>query len=390
MSSHFETDRTICTSLGDDKLSFFGAVAPPLFQNSLFSFPTIEKLHEALDNEKANVIYTRGNNPTVALAEEKIAALERAESAKLFSSGMAAISSVLFTLCKSGSHVLCLNSIYGPTIKYLTYLQKFGVDHTIVTDVTEGSVLQALRPETVIIYCESPGTMTFRIIDLAMITDIARKRNISTVIDNTWATPLFQKPILRGIDVVVHSCTKYMGGHSDLVAGVIAGKKEIIDRVFDEAFMQHGGVLGPFESLLLLRGLRTLPDRLLRHQVSAGVVADYLSNHPRVKQVFYPALQRDPDHELSKKYLTGYTGLFSFEIDNAGDTELAKIVNACKHFKIGVSWGGYESLIFAPNNGRNIEQLKSKGIPAGMIRISVGLEDPQVLINDLEQALTVT
>lgn len=382
-------DRAICLELGDEALAYHGAVAPPLFLNSLFSFKTIELLHSALADEKNAVIYTRGNNPTTMLAEQKIAALERAESAKLFSSGMAAISSVLFTLCASGSHVLCVNSIYGPTLKYLSYLKKFGITYTVLHEATRESVEAALQPTTTVLYCESPGTMTFRVLDLVMLVEIAQKRGITTVIDNTWATPLFQKPIEYGFDISIHSCTKYMGGHSDIVAGVVAGKKTIIERVFDEAFMQHGGVLGPFESLLLLRGLRTLPDRMMRHQASAYEIAELLSSHKKVTRVYYPGLSTDECHALSKKYFYGYSGVFSFEVAEQSYTKLCDAINKCKHFQIGVSWGGYESLIFSPFNGSNAEQLKEKRIPLGLIRISVGLEDTSVLKDDLEQMLSV-
>ncbi len=382
-------DRAVCMSEGDDMIAFHGAVAPPLFQNSLFSFPTIQALHSALDDEKNNIIYTRGNNPTTMLAEKKLAALERAESSKVFASGMAAISSVLFTLCNSGSHVLCLNSIYGPTVKYLTYLKKFGIEFSMITDVNYESIISSIRPNTSVIYCESPGTMTFRVLDLEMISSIARQRGILTVIDNTWATPLFQKPLLHGFDIVVHSCTKYIGGHSDIVAGVVAGKKQIIERVFDDAFMQHGAVLGPFESLLLLRGLRSLPERMLRHQFNALAIVEYLHSHPKVNRVFYPGSLDDPDHRISKKYLTGYSGLLSFDIITKSYEVLAAAVNSCRHFKIGVSWGGYESLIFLPYNDRNGDQLRAKGIPYGLVRISIGLEDSAVLIDDLERMLSL-
>lgn len=387
MNSIDPKDRAICMELGDEALAYQGAVAPPLFLNSLFSFATVQKLHEALDNEKNAVIYTRGNNPTTMLAEQKIAALERAEAAKLFSSGMAAISSVLFTLCKSGSHVVCVNSIYGPTLKYLSYLKKYGVTFTVVLEATREAIEAAIQPNTTVMYCESPGTMTFRVLDLSMIADIARKHSITTVLDNTWATPLFQKPLEHGIDVVVHSCTKYMGGHSDIVAGVVVSKKTFIEQVFDEAFMQHGGVLGPFESLLLLRGLRTLPDRMLRHQSSALEIATYLSKHSKVKRVFYPGLYSDEDHTLSKKFLRGYSGVFSFKVDCTSYERLCGAINACHRFKIGVSWGGYESLIFIPYNGKNGAQLSEKNIPLGLIRISVGLEDAVTLIDDLEKLL---
>ncbi|MGE5678918.1 MAG: trans-sulfuration enzyme family protein, partial [Pseudomonadota bacterium] len=244
-----------------------------------------------------------------------------------------------------------------------------------------------VKTNTRVIYLESPATMTFKLLDLKAVADIARSKGIVTIIDNTWATPIFQKPLDFGIDISVHSCTKYIGGHSDVVAGAVISSKKIMDQIFYNEFQLHGGNVGPFEAWLIMRGLRTLPLRMEKHQESGLKVAHFLENHKNVRKVNYPGLESNPDHELGKRQLKGYSGLMSFELVSDSFEDVKNVINTCRVFKIGVSWGGHESLILSPNHGDNVEELRSAGVYPGLIRISVGLEGVDSIINDLDNAL---
>lgn len=383
----YSREKDICTHLGDDYERFFGAVVPPIFENSLFVYEKYEDLAEAFTLEREHYLYTRGTNPTVEIVEKKLAALEKGESCKLFSSGMAAISSAMITFLKQGDHILFVNNIYGPALKYAKYIEKFGIEHSISLATEISDIEKEIRPNTKVIYLESPGTMSFKLLDLRAIAKVAKTRKIKTIIDNTWATPLYQKPLELGIDVSVHSCTKYIGGHSDVVAGAIISSKEIVDHIFYNEFQLGGGAIGPFEAWLLMRGIRTLPLRLEKHQENTMKVVEFLKKHNRVTKINYPGDKDFPDYELGKTQLSGYTGLLSFEIDSDNYEDIVKVINACKIFKIGVSWGGFESLIISPNHGNNTVELLASGIAPATFRISVGLEDIDSIIEDLDNAL---
>jgi len=388
----FSEEEHICTHLGDEYNRFFGAVVPPIFENSLFVFKGFEDIVEAFKDEKAYYLYTRGTNPTVEILEKKLAALEHGEDCKCFSSGMAAITASIDAFTGQGDHILFVNNIYGPALKYAGYLKKYGIEYTVVLVDERENILEkveaAVKPNTKIIYLESPGTMTFKLVDLKAIADFAGTRRIITMIDNTWATPLYQKPLDMGIDISIHSCTKYIGGHSDVVAGALISSKEIINKIFYNEFQLHGGNIGPFEAWLLMRGLRTLPLRMQKHQENGMKIAEYLEQNKNVERVNYPGLKSNPYYELGIRQMRGYSGLMSFEIKSDKIDDIKKVVDSCRIFKIGVSWGGYESLILPVNHGDNEGELKRLGISPGLIRISVGLEDTNCLIEDLERALS--
>lgn len=387
LSDIFIEEKNICTNLGEEYDRFCGAVVPPIFENSLFVFKKFEDICEALCNENENYIYTRGTNPTVEILEKKIAALEHGEACKCFSSGMAAISSAISPFVSQGDHVLFVNNIYGPALKYVTYLEKFGITHSMTISGNIEDIEKNILSNTKIMYIESPGTMTFKMLDLKAIADFARLKGIITIIDNTWSTPLFQKPLDFGIDISLHSCTKYIGGHSDVVGGAVISNKKLIKQIFDYSFMLHGGCPSPFEAWLLMRGLRTLPTRMENHQKNAMKVAEFLEGHKNVEKVNYPGLKSNPGYELAKKQLKGFSGLMSFEIKSDKYKDVVGVINSCRVFKIGVSWGGFESLIFSPNFGYNLNELKKHNEAPGLIRISVGLESAESLIEDLSNAL---
>jgi cystathionine beta-lyase/cystathionine gamma-synthase len=377
-------DELVCLGHDEDLAAQGGALAPPIVQTSLFAQASLADLMTGFGAEHRHHVYTRGQNPTVEAVEHKLARLEGGAACKCFGSGMAAVSAVLMGLLASGDHVLFVNNTYGPTIQLAAHLRRFGVAFDVVLDLEPEAVAAALRPETKLLWVESPGTMTFRVADLRALAALARERGITSVIDNSWATPLYQKPLALGIDLAVHSATKYVGGHSDVVAGAVVGGEELMERIFYGAFLLNGGILGPFDAWLLNRGLRTLPLRMRQHHRDALEVARFLGQHARVRQVFHPGLREDA---LVREQLRGYSGLFSFELDTESFEDVERFVDSLERFRIGVSWGGVESLVITPNNGRNAASLRGRRIPPGTVRLSIGLEGAGVLIADLERAL---
>ncbi|QQO09488.1 aminotransferase class I/II-fold pyridoxal phosphate-dependent enzyme [Breznakiella homolactica] len=363
------------------------AVSPPIFQTSIFCFPTFAEFRDAINDEVNHSLYTRGNNPTVMLAEKKLAALEGAERAKLVSSGVAAISHSVMAFVKSGDHVVCVEDCYSWTRTLLsTYLARFGVSVTYVEGTDPGEVIAAVRPETKVIYLESPTTLTFKLQDLPAIAAEARKRGIKTMVDNTWATPIFCNPISMGIDLVIHSGSKYFGGASDIIAGVIAGSKEDIDLIQEQEFLQLGTVADPFMAWLLLRGLRTLHIRMKAHYEGALAAARYLESHPKVESVLYPMLDSYGQAALSQKLFRGGSGLFSIQLKTKDIRDVIKFTDRLRLFKRAVSWGGYESLVF-PNAVKYQNPAEIPPDRLGLVRLHIGLEKPEELMDDLSRAL---
>lgn len=357
----------------------------PIVQTSLFSFPSLEALNEAFRSESRSHVYTRGQNPTVEELERKLAMLERGERCKAFASGMAAISAAFFGLLKSGDHIVFLNQTYGPTLQLAHQFERFDVEHDVVLDLDPQALEAAIRPETRMIWVESPGTMTFRVVDLKRVARVGRERGVLTAIDNTWATPLLQKPLDLGFDLVMHTATKYIGGHSDVVAGALITTAERMETIFRRAFLLQGGVLGPWDAWLLLRGLRTLPSRLRQHESSALDLARALAGHPAINEIHHPAFGDGAD--LAARQMSGHSGVFSFTLKDDRWETVCRVVDALRWFRIGVSWGGVESLVMAPKPMPSSSTRKKQNLPPGLIRLSVGLEDPEALREDLFQAL---
>ncbi|KAA3612369.1 MAG: aminotransferase class V-fold PLP-dependent enzyme [Calditrichaeota bacterium] len=377
----------------EDREKYHGAVVPPIFQNSLFTFENWEAIDKAFEDRTNNCIYTRGKNPSVSLVEEKIALLAGGERAKLFGSGMAAISAAILHFLKPGDHVITIKNIYGPTNNLLnTYLRKKMNIETTYIDGGEATEFEsAIQKNTRLIYLESPSSAVFRLQDIAAVARFSREKGIKTIIDNTWATPIFQKPLAMGVDLEVHSCSKYLGGHSDVVAGVVIGSEKDIIEISVNEFELLGGKMAPFEAWLILRSLRTLPIRMLKHQENAMNVAAFLESHSKIRKVNYPGLADFAQKKLAEKQMTGFSGLLSFELATRDVQQIKNFFNALQIFQIGVSWGGHESLIYAPAisylKELPADQFKNLGISVGDMRISVGLENSDDLINDLEQAL---
>lgn len=359
-------------------------MAPPIVQTSLFAFPSLEALLDGLGREYRETVYTRGRNPTVQSVERKIAALERGESCSCFASGMAAVSAVMLGLLEAGDHVLFVNQVYGPTLQLARHLRRFGVQHDVLLELEPEAVRAALRPETRLVWMESPGTMLFRTLDVEAVAAVASEHGALTCLDNSWATPLLQKPIELGVDVVVHSATKYLSGHSDILAGAVVSTEERMEQIFYRAFLLNGGLLAPFDAWLLHRGLRTLPARLRQHEEDALTVARFLRGHPAVRRVHHPAFSDDGPAEGQ---LRGYSGLFAFELARDDFESVAAVIDRLRRFRVGVSWGGVESLVISPQRPSDGSYLAALGLPHGLIRLSVGLEGAPLLIEDLESAL---
>lgn len=355
-------------------------MATPIVQTSLFAFPSFAALNAAGAAESQNTVYTRGQNPTVEALEKKLARLERGEECKAFGSGMAAVSAVMLGVLEAGDHILFVNQTYGPTLQLARHLERFGIGHDVTLDIDADSIEKAVLPNTRLIWIESPGTMTFRTVDLDAIARIAGAHNAVTCIDNSWASPLFQKPITHGVDILVHSATKYIGGHSDVVAGAVITSARLMRQIY-RTFLLVGGILHPFDAWLLLRGLRTMPVRMQQHEKDARRVAEYLRARPEVSAVHHPAFDEHPGS------LTGTSGLFSFELAGGDHAMISRFIDTLERFRIGVSWGGVESLVISPNRGNNLSQLDAQRIPHGLIRLSIGLEGADALIDDLGRSL---
>lgn len=376
--------KNICTSLvhHDSKKSI--PVSPVIVQTSSFCFENYQHYLDVNCGKEEMFSYTRGDNPTIAMLEDKLALLEGGEKAKAFASGMGAISSAILTLLQQGDHVVIVNTVYGSTVRFIQQLDKFGVESTKI-DVQETSeIFNYVKDNTKMIYFESPSSQKFEMLDLKEIADYAKDRHIYTLIDNTWATPLHQNPLHHGIDVVIHSCSKYIGGHSDLVGGVVVASADIIKRIDDFGALFLGATMSPNNAWLAIRGLRTLPVRMKSQQETTLKILDELQKDPRIKKLYHPYIQQK---ELAKTYLDGYSSLFGMVLNDATPEVLEKFVNHLQVFTLAYSWGGFESLVLPVYKGNNLEELKQRGLDVGHFRIYLGLEDADSLLQDLKDAL---
>jgi cystathionine beta-lyase/cystathionine gamma-synthase len=389
-------EKNIETFLSHDgkKAHSYGAVVPPIYQNSLFTMKDWDDIDKAFDDRTNSYIYSRGNNPSAEIVEDKLAAICGGESAKLFASGMGAVSAVMLSCLEKGSHVITLKNIYGPANNLLEsyFKPKFDIEITYISGTNINEFETAIQPNTSLIYLESPSSVIMSLQDLEAVAKLAKANNIKTAIDNTWASPIFQKPLNFGIDLEIHSCSKYIGGHSDVVAGIVIGSKNDIENIFTKEFELFGAKIAPFEAWLLLRSLRTLKIRMDQHQKSGMQVAQFLEKHSKIAKVNFPGLKSFPQYELAKKQMSGTTGLISFQLKTTDLDKIKTFFNGLELFQIGVSWGGHESLIYAPAisylKELSPEQFEGLGISLGDMRISVGLESAEDLMKDLEQSLT--
>ena len=380
----------ILNHLGEARENYFNAVSPPVIQSSNFAFRTLEEFRQAFTDELAHAVYTRGNNPTVEILRAKLAALEKAEDALVFSSGSAAVASAVLANVNAGEHIVCVQSPYSWTHILLTrFLPRFGVSHTFVDGRDMAAIEQAIQPNTTLLYLESPNSLTFELQDLAACAALARERGIVTCIDNSYCSPLFQNPIALGIDIVVHSGTKCINGHSDVVCGVLCGSKAMVKKIFESELMTLGAIISPHDAALIIRGLRTLPLRVQRSHDSAVQIAQWLEQHPKVERVLYPWLPSFPQRELALRQMRGAGGLFSVYLKAESIERVEDFFHRLERFLLAVSWGGHESLVLPMAGFYKIPGRPDSSKPWNLLRFYIGLEDPDWLREDLERAMSV-
>jgi len=374
-----ETDASVATPL-----------TTPIYETTTFVFENAQEVVAYNEGRSNKHLYSRYTNPTVVAAEKKLAAIDRAESALLFSSGQGATTTILLAHLKAGDEIVCGAAIYGGTLHLLEdVLAKFGVTPRFV------SLEQLAKPETVIgertrmVWFESPINPTLRCVDVARIAQACRARRVLSVIDNTFACPINQQPLALGVDLAMQSVTKYLNGHSDVTGGMVAGPRALVEPI-EKARRQVGTVMDPHPAYALGRGLKTLPLRVAQHNANAMAVATFLSGDKRVSRVYYPGLPSHPDHEIAKRQMTGFGGMVTFDLDGRFD-RAERVYDRLQIVKRAASLGGIESLISMPvitsQWGHSDEQLRAAGVTKGMLRLSVGLEDSADLIADLDQAL---
>jgi cystathionine beta-lyase/cystathionine gamma-synthase len=374
----------IINQLAEEREKYFHAVAPPIIQTSNFAYPTVDEFMFAIQNEKDEHIYTRGNNPTVNMLCQKMAALEGAEDCLMVGSGAAAITNAVMSQVSAGDHIICVENPYSWANHLMTkILPRFDVHTTFVDGTKIENFQNACTPKTKLIYLESPVSWTFELQDLEQIAIFAKKRNIITVIDNSYCTALCQRPIDFGIDLVIYSATKYYNGHSDVVAGAICGSKEKITQIFHNEYMTFGNILAPQNAWLMLRSLRTLPIRLKQSSESTLKIIDFLNKSPKIERIWYPFQEDNAQITLAHKQMKMPMGMFTVAFKNRNVSAIKKFCESLQNFLIAVSWGGHESLImpkcaFVTENDPQVN----------MLRFYIGLEEADTLIDDLTQSLS--
>ena len=370
---------TICTHVGElEDKEFRGAVSP-LYMSTSYAFEDVETKR-----------YPRYfNTPNQVALATKMAALEHGEASLIFGSGMAAVSTSLMAFLRAGDHVVFQDSLYGGTSNLVTEeFDKFGIEYSFAKDAHANSLAAEIKENTKVIYIETPSNPLLRITDMKAVSQLAREKNLVSMIDNTFASPVNQNPIDFGIDVVIHSATKYMGGHSDILAGTVISSKENIDRIFQMA-KNFGGSLSDYTVWLLERSLKTMGIRVKAQNENAMKLAEFLNSHPEVTQVYYPGLKDHPDHELASEQMKGYGGMLSFELKE--NIHASEFMNALELIKPSMSLAGVESTILLPSKTSHgllsPEERQKQGIKDNLLRFSVGIEETEDLIEDLEQAI---
>lgn len=381
---------TTVVHAGEDPEAYLGSLSVPVYNSALFTFPDAEQGSAIHEGEQPGYFYGRMGNPTQAALEKALRELEQGDDALALASGMAAVTTALMTVLGRGDHVVAPESLYATTYSLLeSMLAPLGVEVDFVDATDPANYAAAIRPETKVLYLESPANPTMKLVDIEAVVALARERGLTTVMDNTFATPFNQRPLELGVDVVVHSATKYLGGHGDLVAGAIVGSREIVERARWHTNKILGGVIAPQTAWLVLRGIRTLALRMERHNANAQAVAEFLEGHPKVEAVHYPGLASHPQHELARRQMAGYGGMLSFDV--GGVEEGRRLVNNVKLCSLAVSLGDVSTIIqhSASMTHASVprERRLAAGITDGLLRLSVGIERPEDIIADLDGAL---
>lgn len=377
----------ICCEVEKEKATNYIPMSPPIVQTSSFYYDNYEDFILDSNDEKNHFVYTRGSNPTTATLENMLAQLEDGEKCKVFSSGMGAISATLFSLLNQGDHILMVNTIYGEAVSFAKDLNRFGVSVDRVDISFSSEIEKHIKANTKLIYFESPSSQKFELLDLELVTSIAKAKNIYTVIDATWASPIFQQPLHFGVDLVIHSLSKYISGHSDVVGGAVIGQTKIVDLIFEQGHQALGAVNSPFNSWLTIRGLRTLPLRVNKASESIKYLLDHLKDDSRISKIYHPYCGNDYQKGLANKYLSGYGSLFAIDLADTDFEKLKQFVNSLTILSIGVSWGGFESLVLPAYKGNNEKNLNERGLPISHIRMYIGLEEVESVLEDIVHAL---
>jgi cystathionine beta-lyase/cystathionine gamma-synthase len=380
----------IINELGEERENYFNAIAPPIIQTSNFAFETVADLRKAFEDEMAGYLYSRGINPTVDILRKKLAALDGAEDCLVFNSGAAAIFAGILANVKAGDHIVSVAKPYTWAQRMFdVVLPRFNVSTTYVDGRKKENYFDSTQPNTTFYYLESPNSWDFALQDIKAIADYARSKGITTMIDNSYCTPLYQQPILMGMDMAMQTATKYIGGHSDTLGGVLSGTKAMMKKIFDSEYLNIGSGIQPFNAWLMIRGLRTLPARFKQITNSTQQVLSYLKNHPKVEIILFPFGESFPQYDLAKKQMSGACGLFTFALKARTIKEVETFCNSLQHIMMAVSWGGHESLVIPKCSGLQPSEFDPSNIEHRYIRMYVGLEEPDYLIKDLEQALTI-
>jgi cystathionine beta-lyase/cystathionine gamma-synthase len=378
----------ILNELGEEREHYFNAIAPPIMQTSNFAFRKVDDMRKAFEDEMGGYLYSRGINPTVDILRKKLAALDGAGDCLVFNSGAAAIFAGVLANVKSGDHIISVRNPYSWAQRMFdVILPRFGVTTTYIDGRSIENFKNAIRPATSFIYLESPNSWVYELQDLEAVSTLARSKGIITMIDNSYCTPIFQKPIEMGIDLSMQTATKYISGHSDTLGGVLSGSKEMIKSIFDSEYLNIGSGIQPFNAWLLIRGLRTLPSRLQRISQTTVEVVDFLKQHPKVDQLIFPFDSDFEQYQLAQKQMKGACGLISFSLKNGTMESITRFCESLRHILMAVSWGGHESLVLPKVAGIQPADFNPSEPGHQLIRLYTGLEESQYLIADLEQSL---
>lgn len=378
----------ILNELGEDRETYFNAVAPPIIQTSNFAFKTVASLRTAFENEMGSYIYSRGLNPTVDILRKKLAALDEAEDCLIFNNGAAVIFAGVLANVKSGDHIVSVNRPYSWAQRMFdNILPRFGVTTTYVDGTRIENWQEATQPNTSFFYLESPNSWEYSLQDLPAVAQWARSKGIVTLIDNSYCSPLFQKPITMGIDLAMQTATKYISGHSDTLGGVLSGSKTMMKKIFDSEYLNIGSGIQPFNAWLLIRGLRTLPARLDRIRQSTTKVLEFLKQQPQVDEVIFPLDPSFPQYELACRQMKGACGLVTLVMKAKKMDDIVTFCENLRHILMAVSWGGHESLAIPKCASLLPHQFDAGNREHRMVRLYIGLEEPEYLIADLQQAM---
>lgn len=376
----------ILNELGETRAEYFNAIAPPIVQTSNFQVRKVDELRNLFADESSGYLYSRGINPTVDILREKLAALDRAEDCLVFNSGAAAIFAAVLANIQADEHIVSVQKPYTWAQRtFEVILPRFNVETTYVDGTLVENFAEAIRPNTRIIYLESPNSWNYALQDLRAIAELAKDHGIITICDNSYCTPLYQRPIEMGIDLALQSATKFIGGHSDTVAGVLSGSSAMIKKIFDSEYLNIGSGIQPFNAWLLIRGLRTLDIRLERVSATTPKIVDFLKQHPQVEKVLFPFDVTFPQYELAREQMSGAGGLLSFYLYADTRQEIVRFCESLHHIMMAVSWGGHESLILPGCSSLEDDEFNPDNPAHRILRLYVGLEDAEYLIKDLER-----